>query len=80
MKELNLVTEKQGPLFGKLTRFVQRLTSKKEDKRLNFLFNEDPILLEYDWFTVLVKNYSILEKGVVLKLLIFLKYHRTFYL
>ena len=54
-------TEKQGPLFGKLTRFIQRLTSKKEDKRLNFLFNEDPILLKYDWFTGLVK--SLLDFG-----------------
>lgn len=42
--------EKQGPLNGKLTRFVQRLDSKKSDKRLNFIFNSDDSLLGYDWF------------------------------
>src|SRR5690606_21041819 len=30
--------EKQGPFFGKLTRFVQRLEAKSQDKRLGFLF------------------------------------------
>lgn len=64
-------TEKQGPLFGKLTRFVQRLSSKKEDKRLNFLFNEDPILLEYDWFTVLVKKLLDFGKGSGIKIIDF---------
>ena len=33
--------DKQGPLHGKLTRFIQRLKSKQSDKRLNFLFNSD---------------------------------------
>lgn len=49
-------TEKQGPLHGKLTRFIQRLKSKQADKRLNFLFNSDLSLLEYDWFLSLAKN------------------------
>lgn len=30
---------KNGPFNGKLTRFIQRLKSKVDDKRLNFLFN-----------------------------------------
>lgn len=47
--------EKQGPLNGKLTRFIQRLKSKQSDKRLNFLFNSSDILLKYDWFTTLAK-------------------------
>lgn len=64
-------TEKQGPLFGKLTRFVQRLTSKKEDKRLNFLFNENPILLDYDWFSVLVKKLLDFGKGSGIKVIDF---------
>ena len=42
--------EKQGPLHGKLTRFIQRLKSKQSDKRLNFLFNSDGALQNYDWF------------------------------
>ena len=48
--------EKQGPLFGKLTRFIQRLRSKQSDKRLNFLFSPDPVLLEYDYFPDMMKK------------------------
>ena len=47
---------KMGPLNGKLTRFIQRLKSKKSDKRLNFIFNSDPCLQEYKWLVSLVKN------------------------
>ena len=43
--------EKQGPLNGKLTRFIQRLKSKQADKRLNFIFNKNPELLQYEWLT-----------------------------
>ena len=49
-------TEKQGPLNGKLTRFVQRLESKINDKRLNFLFNMDESLLAYDWIKELLES------------------------
>lgn len=48
-------TEKQGPLNGKLTRFIQRLESKKSDKRLNFLFNESVEVLAYDYMEKLSK-------------------------
>jgi len=48
--------EKQGPLHGKLTRFIQRLNSKRADKRLNFLFNSDEELLKYDWFLSLINK------------------------
>lgn len=48
--------EKQGPLYGKLTRFVQRLESKITDKRLNFLFNWDDSLLAYDWIKNLIEQ------------------------
>ena len=48
--------EKQGPLFGRLTRFIQRLKSKKTDKRLNFLFNNDISLQKYEWLETLVKK------------------------
>ena len=40
---------KQGPLYGKLTRFIQRLRSKQMDKRLNFIFNNNESLLKYEW-------------------------------
>lgn len=49
-------TEKQGPLNGKLTRFIQRLKSKQSDKRLNFIFNSSDKLQEYDWLISLIKN------------------------
>ncbi len=49
-------SEKQGALNGKLTRFIQRLRSKQSDKRLNFIFNSEDELLQYDWFVSLVKN------------------------
>ena len=48
--------EKQGPLNGKLTRFVQRLESKITDKRLNFLFNGSDSLLAYDWIKNLIER------------------------
>lgn len=49
-------TEKQGPLHGKLTRFIQRLKSKQSDKRLNFIFNDHELLLDYDWLISLADN------------------------
>ena len=48
--------DRQGPLHGKLTRFIQRLKSKQSDKRLNFIFNSGEELLEYDWFLSLIKD------------------------
>lgn len=47
---------KQGPLHGKLTRFIQRLKSKRTDKRLNFLFSDNPTLQDYDWLEDLVRK------------------------
>ena len=41
--------DKQGPYNGKLTRFIQRLEAKQNDKRLNFMFSNEPSLLEYDY-------------------------------
>lgn len=49
-------SEKQGPLNGKLTRFVQRLESKLMDKRLNFIFNSDDKLQKYEWFESLAEK------------------------
>lgn len=49
-------SEKQGPYFGKLTRFIQRLQSKQSDRRLNFLFSQDNSLLDYNYMDILCKN------------------------
>lgn len=46
-------TEKQGPYFGKLTRFIQRLETKQKDKRLNFMFAAEGDLLSYDYMSAL---------------------------
>ncbi|OSZ79015.1 ATPase [Chitinophagaceae bacterium IBVUCB1] len=42
-------TEKQGPYFGKLTRFIQRLEAKIQDKRLGFLFQISEDELNLSW-------------------------------
>lgn len=47
---------KQGEFFGKLTRFIQRLESKTADKRLNFLFSNDPELIEYNYLSDLCEK------------------------
>lgn len=49
-------TGRDGPLAKKLTRFIQRLKSKQADKRLNFIFNSEDELLQFDWFISLIKN------------------------
>lgn len=48
--------EKQGPYYGKLTRFIQRLQAKTEDKRLNFMFSKDEDLLSYDYMDALFEK------------------------
>jgi hypothetical protein len=48
--------EKQGSYHGKLTRFIQRLKSKQDDKRLNFMFSNDASLLDYGYLPNLCKK------------------------
>ena len=48
--------EKQGPYFGKLTRFIQMLESKQQDKRLHFLFENNAELLKLDAFNTICKR------------------------
>ena len=43
--------EKQGPFHGKLTRFIQRLEAKRDDRRLGFLFGGGEATMVYDWMT-----------------------------
>ena len=63
--------DKQGPLYGKLTRFIQRLKSKQADKRLNFIFNKDEILLNYDWINDFAKKLMDFGKNNGLKIIDF---------
>lgn len=48
-------SEKQGPMNGKLVRFIQRLETKKTDKRLNFIFCEDKEVLDYEYMSKISK-------------------------
>lgn len=57
--------EKQGTYFGKLTRFIQRLEAKSQDKRLGFLFQLSEDELQIDWMNTLCERLmfgSILSK------------------
>jgi DNA helicase HerA-like ATPase len=45
--------EKQGPFNGKLTRFIQRLESKRQDRRLGFMFHVTDEELQLDWLNKL---------------------------
>jgi hypothetical protein len=49
-------TEKQGPFYGKLTRFVQRLEAKQQDKRMGFLFQISGDEMEIDWMNDFCKR------------------------
>ena len=55
-------TTRAGDLNGKLIRFIQRLRSKQSDRRLNFLFNQDVNLQNYEWFEKLVLKLMAFEK------------------
>ena len=61
-------TPKAGPFNGKLTRFIQRLDAKRNDKRLNFMFSADKSLLSYDYMgnlcTMLMVPSDVERKGV----------------
>lgn len=61
--------EKQGPFHGKLTRFIQRLQSKAEDRRLGFLFSAGDDAMRYEWMqelaTVLLGSTTVRGAGGV---------------
>jgi hypothetical protein len=49
-------TTKAGAFVGKLTRFIQRLEAKKQDKRLGFLFQISDDELDIDWMNKLCNS------------------------
>lgn len=49
-------TEKQGPFHGKLTRFIQRLEAKQQDKRMGFLFQISDDEMKIDWMNDFCKR------------------------
>jgi hypothetical protein len=66
---------KQGPFFGKLTRFVQRLEAKSQDKRMGFLFQISDDELKIDWMNNfckrLMSNSEISEQKAGVKIIDF---------
>jgi hypothetical protein len=48
--------EKQGIFFGKLTRFIQRLDAKSQDKRMGFLFQISDDELKIEWMNLLCER------------------------
>lgn len=47
---------KKGDYNGVLSRFIQRLENKVNDKRMNFMFCEDDELLKYEYIDILFKK------------------------
>lgn len=54
--------DKQGPYFAKLTRFIQRLEAKSQDKRLGFMFQISEDELEIDWLNKLCNSLMLARK------------------
>lgn len=57
-------TEKQGPYYGKLTRFNQRLANKLSDKRMGFMFGLSAEELKQEWLEQFCKALMDGEQGV----------------
>lgn len=57
-------TEKQGPYYGKLTRFNQRLANKLSDKRMGFMFGLTADELKQEWLEQFCKILMDGEQGV----------------
>ncbi len=65
-------SDKQGPFYGKVSRFIQRLESKTADKRLNFMFSEEAGLMDYNYMSKLCKQLmSPLSQGGGVKIINF---------
>ena len=62
-------SKKQGSFFGKLTRFIQRLESKRGDRRLGFLFAAGSDSMRYEWLeelaTTLLGSTQVRDGGGV---------------
>lgn len=54
-------TEKNGPWNGKLTRFIARLSAKREDRRLGFMFDPPQKANDFNWLVNFAK--SLFETG-----------------
>ncbi|MFS4504707.1 ATP-binding protein [Clavibacter sp. Sh2141] len=55
---------KQGPFFGKLSRFISRLESRLEDRRFSFMFNPPEDHNEYEWLEELAAKLLGTQPGI----------------
>ncbi len=62
-------TTKAGDFNGKLSRFIQRLDAKRQDRRLGFMFSGGADAMRYEWMeelsTVLLGSTAVRGKGGV---------------
>ena len=56
--------EKQGPFFGRLSRFLMRANSRIEDRRYAFMFNPPEGASEYNWLHDLAKQLLGTNPGI----------------
>lgn len=63
--------EKQGPFYGKLTRFIARLEAKRADRRYAFMFNPPAEVNEFQWIVSLAQR--LLTSGPGVKVIDFSK-------
>ena len=56
--------DKQGPFYGKLTRFVNRLETKIDDRRYGFLFQPPAKSKEYSWLGDCARRLLCSDKDV----------------
>lgn len=49
-------SDKAGPFYGTLSRFIARLRSRTEDRRYSFMFAPDAASTEYEWLHGLAKD------------------------
>lgn len=57
-------SERQGPFFGKLTRFVARLEAKRSDRRYAFMFDPPMVTSEFGWLDQLAKKLLASSPGI----------------
>jgi hypothetical protein len=57
-------TEKAGPFNGKLSRFINRLRARSEDRRYSFMFSPPAEALSYEWLHSLAKQLLGTEQGI----------------
>ncbi|WP_081615151.1 ATP-binding protein [Dietzia sp. UCD-THP] len=56
--------EKQGPFFGRLTRFINRMKSRTEDRRYTFMFSPPGESEDYEWLHELANDLLGTNPGI----------------